>query len=963
MSSKGPGIESLPESLRPKAASDWSLVHNALGDGILSKIPERVLQSFPIILSSSPFIVEQIQRRPELLHYLIEGQWLERPRSLAEIANAFQTALENTGDEAAFHRALRRARNLEMVRIAWRDIAGWAPIDETLKDLSHLAEVAIEAALQILFARATERYGTPKNRAGDPQNLIVLGMGKLGGGELNFSSDIDLIFAYRDDGVLEDRKDTSYAEFYTRLGRDLIRALDFPTEDGFVFRVDTRLRPFGESGPLVLHFEALERYYESQAREWERYAMIKARALAGDPLGGKELERFLHPFIYRRYLDYRAFGELRELKRMIQRELSRKGDRLNVKLGEGGIREIEFIGQAFQLIRGGFEKSLQSRSIIEVLKSLETLGLLPAPIVQRLLEGYRFLRRVENRLQEYRDRQTHTLPVLEPEKTALAHALGFSDFDAFSVELAHVQKDIHTLFEEVIRLDQDPEAVSFPIDAEPSEMEDFLSGMNFENAADLTVLLLNFRQSAPIRKLSSKGRTELTRLLPSLIRELTGSKDPETVLGRILELLKAIASRNVYLTLLAENPDARGRLVRLVTASPWFAHTLSEFPILLDELIDHRNLESPLEPMKLEAELSAKIEAKDPEDLEAFMMTLRHFQQTTRLKIAQADIVGHLPLPEVSNHLTQLAEVLLKAALTKAFKITRDRHGVPPRNSRDTPSGFAIIAYGKLGGLELGYASDLDLVFLYEGEAELETDGEKPLSTAEFYARIAQRTLHIIGTQTPAGILYETDLRLRPSGNSGLLVTRIKAFESYQMESAWTWEQQALVKARFVAGDPKVGEAFSSIRAKALGRPRALEPLALEVLEMRSKMRSARSGQSGDTFDLKQDPGGIVDIEFLVQFWVLAEAGSDPKLTQWTDVLRLLDELSETGRISREEGDFLKASYFTLREEAHRAQLDERKATADAAGFEDLRRGVSAIWQRHLGRFETPSLAPPLHPA
>ena len=944
-----PELEGLPEPLRLPAARRWEAIEQRIEPSVIEKIPQTLRASLPLILSSSPFVAETLQKKPEVLDELLESKGLESARTLSDFKAGFARFSEAIEDEETLHRQLRRYRNLEMVRIAWRDIAGWATVEETLKDLSMLAEALLDAALSLLFQRACARSGTPRNREGEAQNLIVLGMGKLGGGELNFSSDIDLIFAYRDDGELDDRKGTSYGEFYTRLARSLIRALDLPTEDGFVFRVDTRLRPFGDSGPLVLHFEALERYYESQAREWERYAMIKARVMAGDPRGGRELERFLQPFVYRRYLDFRALGELRDLKRMIQKEVTRKGGQANVKLGKGGIREIEFIGQAFQLIRGGSEKSLQSRSILKVLDALKMLELLPAPIVEQLQDGYRSLRRIENRLQQYRDQQTHTLPDQEIEKSALSHALGFSSWEAFSTHLSRIQSEVHAIFEDVIRLDQEEDTSKFPMEGGLAELERFLSDLGLANASSLAPILLNFRESGKILKLSARGTRELERLLPPLIRDIGATQDPETVLTRILEILKAIAGRNVYLTLIAENPGARSRLVRLVAASPWFATTLSKFPILLDELLDHRNPEAPFDVSSMATELSRKIEALEPDDLEAFMVVLRQFHQATVLRIAARDITGHLPLPEVSNALTHLAELLIQASLDRAFLLTRERHGVPPGCPKDHPAGFAIIAYGKLGGLELGYGSDLDLVFLYEGEAEAETSGKKPITTAEYYARIAQRVLHILGTNTPSGILYETDLRLRPSGNSGLLVSSLRAFEAYQMESAWTWEQQALVKARFVAGDSSVGQRFSAIRARSLGRGRDVRELGREVLEMRVKMREALGSHEPGCFDLKQDPGGIVDIEFLVQFWVLAESHTHPQLAEWTDVLRLLQGLSEQHRITTEEGRFLRESYFALRKEAHRAQLDERKASVEATRFEALRQGVCAIWQHHLG--------------
>ncbi|HAZ41115.1 MAG TPA: bifunctional [glutamate--ammonia ligase]-adenylyl-L-tyrosine phosphorylase/[glutamate--ammonia-ligase] adenylyltransferase, partial [Methylococcaceae bacterium] len=446
-----------------------------------------------------------------------------------------------------------------------------------------------------------------------------------------------------------------------------------------------------------------------------------------------------------------------------------------------------------------------------------------------------------------------------------------------------------------------------------------------------------------IRRLSPRGATEIRRVLPDLLKEINQGPHRLETLDRLLKVLEAIASRNVYLTLLAENPGARTRLVALVGASPWFATTLGRHPILLDELLDPRSFLAPITREALETELDRKLEDLDPEDLEAYMVALRQYRQVVILRIAAADIAGSLPLPEVSNALTALAETLLRAALARSFDITRKRHG-SPGNLEASDAGFAVIAYGKLGGLELGYGSDLDLVFLYSGNTEAETCGPKPVTAGEFYARLAQRILHIMGTNTPAGILYETDLRLRPSGNSGLLVSSLEAFETYQMQEAWTWEQQALVKARFVAGDPEVGERFKAIRTRSLGRLRDAKELRKEIVEMRGKMREVLEAKDPELFDLKQGAGGIVDIEFLVQFWVLAWSNAHPRLTEWTDVLRLLERLKEEHLIPEKDQDFLQEAYFKLRSEAHRAQLDERKAVVAAAAFAPLRERIQALW-------------------
>ena len=947
MNQDAPAFDTLPVLLQDASKTLWARFLDTHEPKCVADLPEVLTKTLPLILASSPFIAHEITRDASLLKALIDGGLLTRSREESEIRAALLDALGGISDDEGLMKGLRKIRNLEMVRIAWRDIAGWAPLEETLRDLSLLAEAAVDTALQWLFRAAAERVGTPLNREGEPQSLVVLGMGKLGARELNFSSDIDLILTFRDDGTLDDRKATTYTEFYTRLARNLVRVLGENTEDGFVFRVDTRLRPFGDSGPLVMAFDAFEHYYEGQAREWERYAMIKARAIAGDARGGREIEAFLHPFVYRRYLDFRAFGELRNLKRMISKELTRKGDGENIKLGRGGIREIEFIGQAFQLIRGGSEKSLQQRGILQILTALGNLGLLAVETTETLKAHYRSLRLIENRLQEYRDEQTHVLPKSPERQSALAYALGYPDYGCLMEALTKIQDDVHAVFEDVIRADTDEGKAPFPLDGTPEALLDALGALDIIDAGELLPPLESFRATSSIRRLSPRGENELRRLLPSLLQTIATQPLRLQTLERLLKVLEAIAGRNVYLTLLAENPVARTHLVALLAASPWFTTTLSRHPILLDELLDARNLTAPITPKALENDLTRKLEAIDPEDLEAFMMALRRFRNTVILRVAAADIAGSLPLPEVSNALTALAQTLLAAALDRAFAITRERHGTLKGLSYPD-EGFAVIAYGKMGGLELGYGSDLDLVFLYEGDEERETDGAKPVTAAEYYARVAQRILHILNANTPAGILYETDLRLRPSGNSGLLVSSLEAFETYQMQEAWTWEQQALIKARFVAGDQKVGAAFARIRAKSLARKRDTATLKSDVVEMRQKMRSALESREPGQFDLKHGVGGIVDIEFLVQFWVLAWSNAHPRLTEWTDVLRLLGRLQEEHLVPFEDETFLKEAYFTLRSEAHKAQLDERKAVVAQATFQPIRERIQELWAIHL---------------
>lgn len=912
---------------------------------------ERVLTSIPKVFATSWFVAEQCIRRPKLLVDLIDTGDFWSPRRAGAYLGELTALLVAVEEFADLQKVLRAFRNREMVRIAWRDIAAWAPIEDTLCELSLLAEACLEAALNWLFGRACLRYGTPCQPDGQPQLPVILAMGKLGAWELNFSSDIDLVFAFEHDGVLEDKRGTTYQEFYLRLCRDLIKALHAPTEDGFGFRVDTRLRPFGDSGPLVLSFEAMDIYYQSQARDWERYAMIKARPVAGDLEAGARLLKLLEPFVYRRYLDYRALGALRELKRKILEELKRR-DRLDdIKLGPGGIREIEFIVQVFQLIRGGREIRLRDQRLLVTLARLEELGLLPPDEVAALISAYRFLRLVENRLQEYADEQTHRLPQDELGRLRLAVGMGAPDWETFQHRLEQMRCQVHTLFEQVFALPESAEA--FGLGAriwrgveDEEQLQELLAALGYREPEVMWERLQAFRRSRPIRWLTPQAVAELDRLMPVLIEAASQSQPSDVVLPRLLTLLEAIASRSAYLTLLAENPGALKQLISLAAASPWIASQLAQFPILLDELIDPRTLYAPLTKDQLAADLDRRLVGLDASDDEALLNALRHFRQAHVLRVAAADIAGAIPTRIVSDYLTAIAEVVLERAVTLAWRQVAAKSGPPPGATAEAVRDFVVIGYGKLGGIELGYGSDLDLVFLYQGDAQVETTGPHPIPRAQFFIRLGQRLIHILTAPMLSGVLYPIDMRLRPSGNAGLLVTSLAAFEHYQHQSAWTWEHQALVRARPVAGDFSLGRAFERVRLSVLCLRRDRAKLRQEVLEMREKMRLHLDRSSADQFDLKHGHGGIVDIEFIVQFGCLAYANRQPQAFCYTDNLRLLDALAGIGWLSEDEARFLQAAYLEFRASLHRLALKEQPGLVPQEVFREERAEVVRLWQR-----------------
>ena len=953
-------IDQLPQALQAALRPQWPELESSLREQLGSNF--QVIEStLAGVLACSDFVLHWCRRRPEWLVELVTSGNLTRRYEGDDIQAGLCFHLNGTSDEKELVVRLRQYRQREMVRIIWRDLAGWADLDETLQDLSHLADSCVDQALQKLYQWQCTTHGTPSSAEGKPQQLVVIAMGKLGAYELNLSSDIDLIFTFPKEGETRSGpREFSNSEFFQKLGQNLISSLSQKTEDGFVFRVDMRLRPFGDSGPLVCTFNAMEEYYEIHGREWERYALIKARVIAGDVNQGKELLHTLRPFIYRRYMDYSAYESLREMKAMIQKEVVRKGKEHNIKVGPGGIREIEFIGQVFQLIRGGRETRLQNRSIMPVLKLLEELQLLPAYVVKQLLAAYDFLRRTEHRLQAYRDEQTQVLPTDELGRLRLAFSMGYPNWDTYIKELSRHRGRVQDHFEQVFEA---PQSVEGGADAgqyatlwngrlDKEQVQERLVELELGDEAEtIANKLTGLRSGRAYHHLSATGRDRMDRLMPLLIGACVSTEQPGLALLRCLDLIEAVFQRTVYLVLLVENPMAMSQLVRLCAASPWITRYLSQHPMLLDELLDPRTLYDPPDKVELALELHQRLDNLDPNDEEQAMDNLRQFKHAQFLRVAAADLAGALPLMKVSDHLSWIAEVVLERTLDLAWQHLVAKHGRPVCTAEGTvcDTGFAVVAYGKLGGLELGYGSDLDLVFLHSGESEsLETKGKQPLSLGVFFARLAQRMIHILGTLTPAGILFEVDTRLRPDGASGLLVSSLGAYESYQQEKAWTWEHQALVRARVVAGDPTIAEHFEAIRRRILGHQRELPALRRDVLEMRDKMRTSLDKSKDGVFDVKQGRGGIVDIEFMVQYGVLAFAHEHPALLDYTDNIRILERLAWAGVMSAADADYLSETYRTYRDRVHRLKLQEQSAVIPEGEFREQRQGVQRIWSAWL---------------
>ncbi|MDA3919166.1 MAG: bifunctional [glutamate--ammonia ligase]-adenylyl-L-tyrosine phosphorylase/[glutamate--ammonia-ligase] adenylyltransferase [Salinisphaera sp.] len=858
--------------------------------------------------------------------------------------------------------ALRTFRNRALAVIAWRDLAGVDELDATLAALSELADRCIEAALTHAEEEVSERHGVLRDDNGEPIRLIVIGMGKLGGGELNFSSDIDLIFAYDRPGCSDGERELDAEGYCRRVAQKMVQTLAETTADGFVYRVDTRLRPFGDVGALVASIAAMEQYYQAHGREWERYAWVKARPVAGDTEGGQRLLDRLRPFVYRRYLDYGTLESIREMKAMIERQVARGEWHANIKLGAGGIREVEFIVQAFQLIRGGQEPELQDSRLRPTLARLIEGGHLPADTGKALDAAYVYLRRVENRLQMVDDRQTHDLPESDQARQVIAEAMGCESLATFDTELADVRQVVQDAFEEVFAAPQNENTVSQRVNErlgalwtaqyDAAQVGAVLTDYGIEDVEAVTKALDDLKDQRLYRALEDRGRRWIARLVPLMIAAASRNKQPDQALLRTLPVISAIIGRSNYIALLVEHPAALETLIRLCAASEWIASRIGEQPALLDSLLDSRLLYKQPRRHELAAGLDEDLAAIDEDDLEQRMDTLRRFNQATTLRIAAADVTNAIPLMIVSDHLTELAEVTLEAALCMAWHHLSERYGTPITQDGE-PAPFMVIGYGKLGGLELGYSSDLDLVFLYDGPSEGVTEGGKrELSNQVFFTRLAQRLIHILSTQTPAGRVYEIDMRLRPSGNAGLMVSHIDAFANYQREHAWTWEHQALVRARPVAGDRDLGKRFAALRQDILGVERDAEHLAGEVRNMRRRMRKTKDQTTDEQWDVKQMPGGLIDIEFMAQYAALRYAAECPEIVRFTDAIRILETM-ESGELARyDDIKLLTDSYRAYRRYIHRDALQRQRAMMDRETRAEARQAVARLWQQWVGADE-----------
>jgi glutamate-ammonia-ligase adenylyltransferase len=879
-------------------------------------------------------------------------------------AVAATPAVAAISDEA-LKRALRQVRNELFCTVMERDLSGVAEVAEVTGAMTDFAELAVQRALAMIGADLETVFGAPLNADGAPQALGVVGMGKLGGRELNVSSDIDLIFVYEEDGETAGgtRGPISNSEFFTRVARRLIGVLAEMTGDGYVFRVDMRLRPNGDSGPLVCSLAMLEEYFYVQGREWERYAWIKGRLVSetGSEAArrlARQLEALVQPFVYRRYLDFGVIGAIRALHLQIGQEAVRRAtmrpDKADdIKLGRGGIREIEFAAQVFQLIRGGQDAGFRVRPTLAALDYAAARGLIGIDEVARLKDAYLFLRAVEHRLQYAHDAQTHAMPVDPDERARLAASLGFAGYDALLRALNehrdHVERQFDKAFSDKRngngngreeRLESSAWIWSSALAEENAdeELRSRLAALGFTRVAEILARLHTVWHSSRYTSLAERHRERFDTLVQrglEAVRGLDAARRDDTML-RFLDLLEAVARRGPYLALLIEYPAALERVLAVLGGSRWAAGYLLRHPQLLDELLDDEMLGSPFDWPEFKRTLHARIEAAD--GAEQQMDLLRHAHQAEVFRILLLDLGGKLSVEHVSDRLSELADAVLDVTIQTVWQQFARRHRAAPR--------FSVIAYGKLGGKELGYASDIDIIFLYDDE-----DASAP----ERYATFARRLITWLSTSTGAGILFDIDLRLRPNGEAGLLVTDIDTFRRYQLaesgaaNTAWVWEHQAISRARFSAGDPEVGARFEAIRAQVLSTPREPQQLAREIVSMRQRVLEGHPNRS-DLFDLKHDRGGMVDIEFLVQYGVLLHAAAQPSLVRNTGNIALLREIARLGLISDAEAEQVGSAYRTYRKLQHAMRLDGmEKARVSPAQLATERGVVIGLWRRIFG--------------
>ena len=920
--------DAVPAALIPLVDRALARLALSLNDSGSWPPPEPVLAQLRLLAITSDFAIDTLCRQPALLSQLTQNDC--PPLPLPEL---------DPQQPADWPVRLRRYRTACSTRLIWRDLEGLDDVPATLAGATRLAEECLGLALAALEQEFATRHGVVRAADGSAQQLVVFGLGKLGGGELNFSSDVDLVYAYPQGGESDGPRPLAAEEHFARLGQRLARLLDDTTVDGFSHRVDLRLRPFGSAGRVALSFAGMDQYFQREGRDWERYAWLKARAVAGDIAAGEAWLQSLRPFVYRRYLDFTALDGLREMKAAITAEVSRRDMFDDIKRGPGGIREIEFLAQALQLIRGGREASLRERRLLHALPALVACGQMAAQDGDDLLHAYGFLRRLENRLQMLRDAQTHALPADPTDRLRIACGLGYADWDALLAALDVQRERVSTEFAALLapRAGQAaPDALANYWRGMPDRGDaEVLANAGFHDPNGADQSLRDFAQSLGVKSLSDTARARLDRVLPALLHAATRSPQPDAALKRVLGLLQAILRRTSYLALLDEQPSALSRLVDVLARSALLAERIAAYPLLLDELLDVRVSGPMPDAAAMQAECDAALAVDDPE---AALRLLNETRLALSFRMALATLDGRQRAVDSTRQLAQLAQAVVVTALAMADADMRRAHG-------EVPGGrFAIIGYGSLGGLELGFGSDLDLVFLHDHPADQDSsNGARPLDPGRWYARLAQKVMALLGAVTAAGRLYDIDVRLRPDGGKGSLVSSLASYTEYQRERAWTWEHQALVRARGIAGDATLLADFERIRATTLAKPRERDVLFADVIKMRGRMRTELDRSDAARWDLKQGAGGIVDLEFLLQTGVLDSAASHPQVLEPRDTPSLIDQLASIAWLPGGTREALHEAHAALLDVGLACTLDRRPRLAvPTPALEEAQRVITA---------------------
>lgn len=950
-------LSEIPQSLHATVGNIWDDWCLSCEEKSINPQQDISLAALGRAWACSDFVAKNCVRYPDIV-FKLYNEGLESPRSIEDYRQLVDLAVSVASDDNALMRSIRVLRQQEMMRIAWRDLNALADDETILHELTDLAEAVVVITLQHLEKQQAEIFGMPLDVNGDEQYLLVFAMGKMGGRELNFSSDIDLIFSFPDDGETPGPRRKSHYEFYLAVIRKLVKVLDEVTADGFVYRVDIRLRPFGESGPLAMSFSGIEQYYQLQGRDWERYAMIKAKLITGREKDRHYLQAILTPFVFRRYLDFSMIDSIREMKSMINAQMKRKRMTNNVKLGPGGIREIEFIGQTLQLIRAGREPELRERGIIKVLTLLAEKNYLLPQEAEKLIAAYWFLRKLENRLQMLNDKQTHVLPDDELSQQRICLAMNMPDWAMLIEQLSYHQAAVDHVFQHLIATETEEgeasvTALTLFLSGTDKEhdaahrVKQYLESLGYQQADEVVETLVHLHASSQIRHLTGDTARLMVKLIESLIEKIADYPQQAILFDRVGHILKALAGRKVYISLLSEFPAIQLQMLTLCAASEWFTERLVKYPILLDSLLSTAEAFRRQYDVKhlLELEIG-RIDADGAEqDLEQLMERMRQFKRQTVFTVAMLDVFYEEPVETVSDHLTELADALLEKILQFSWQPMLAKHGEPSCivDGEIMLPQMSIVAYGKMGGNEMGYGSDLDIIFIHNSQGEKQhTTGEKSIDNQQFFARVAQRVIHFLNTRTYSGTLYEADTRLRPDGQSGLMVSSIAAFERYQQEKAWTWEHQALIRARFVTGNALIEQEFDRIRRSVLRQPRDVKQLLQEVVAMREKMRK-HLGNKSTEFDIKHDAGGLVDIEFMTQAGVLAYAEKNEDCIKHTATLRLIGELMRVGWYSTDEAQDIADAYRCFRKLKNWQKL---QCEADVNEVPKHRDNVIAAWDR-----------------